>query len=1106
MSMRDDVALRRSRLKARKAGLSAEQRALLEERLQGELVGTSRLKIIPRRQEQGPVPLSFAQQRMWFLDQLVPDNPFYNVPLAVRLTMQIDVTALERSINEIVRRHESLRTTFMVVGERPVQAIAPALIVPLPMIDLRELSEAEREVELGRLLAEQAQQTFDLVRGPLVRTTLLRLGDEDYVLFVMTHHIISDGWSLGVFIRELVMLYQAFSAGEPSPLPELPIQYADFAVWQREWLQGEVLETQLSYWKEQLGDHPPVLELPTDRPRPPIESFRGAAQSFLLPETLAEALQALSRQEGVTLFETLLAAFNVLLHRYTGQEDILVGSPIANRNRTEIEGLIGFFANTLVLRTDLAGNPSFRDLLGRVSKVMAGGHAHQDLPFERLVEELQPQRDLSRNPLFQVMFVLEDIPVLFPRRSGPAFTRLEVNRGTAKVDLTLMMERARRGLWGEMEYSTDLFDASTVARLVEHFQALLESAAANPDQRLSDLPLLTEAEQRQLLVEWNDTETMYPQDRCIHELFERQVERTPDVVAVVFEEQHLTYRQLNRRANQLAHHLQALGVGSDVPVAISMERSLDMVVGVLGILKAGGVYVPLDPTYPQERLAFILQDAHAPVLLTQRRLLEALPEYPGHVVCLDTDWQAIDCMPQTSLPCVTTADNLLYIIYTSGSTGWPKGVAMRHRPLINLTHWQGHATTLSQPARTLQFASLSFDVSCQEIFFTWSSGGTLVLVSEDTRRDAVALLEVLDDACVERLFLPFVALQHLAQVVADQDALVPAKLREVITAGEQLQITPQIEHLFNELDGCTLHNQYGPTEGHVVTAFTLKGTPETWAALPPIGRPVANARIHILDQHLQPVPIGVPGELHIGGLVLARGYLDRPDLTAERFIPDPFSREPGARLYRTGDLARYLPDGNIEFLGRIDHQVKVRGYRIELGEIETVLGQHAGVRDVAVLAREDKPGDRRLVAYLVPNEGQEPVIGELRRFLREKLPDYMIPSAFVTLDALPLTPSGKVDRRMLPAPERGRPEVEGVFVAPRTPVEEMLVGIWAEALGLEQAGIHDNFFELGGHSLLAAQVISRVRQVFPVEVPLRALFEAPTVAGLAEQVVVKQLE
>ncbi|MFQ5906231.1 MAG: amino acid adenylation domain-containing protein, partial [bacterium] len=657
---------------------------------------------------------------------------------------------------------------------------------------------------------------------------------------------------------------------------------------------------------------------------------------------------------------------------------------------------------------------------------------------------------------------------------------------------------------------------------------------ADPEQRLSKLPLLTEAERHQLLVEWNDTRTDYPGDSCIHQLFEAQVERTPEKIAVVFEDHQLTYSELNARANQLAHYLRKSGVGPEVLVGICVERSLEMVIGLLGILKAGGAYVPLDPTYPRERLAFMLADAQVPVLLTQERLAEGFSEHsacdllmragtpalPGEVVCLDADWEVIAQESEENPISGASAENLAYVSYTSGSTGKPKGVAMNHRPLCNLIWWQLQSSTLSGGARTLQFASLSFDVSFQVIFSTWCSGGTLILISRQLQRDAVGLLHFLTEESVERLFLPFVALHQLAQV-ADSRGSIPTSLREIIAAGEQLQITRHIASLLSKLKNCTLHNQYGPSESHVVTAFTLTGSPDDWSALPPIGRPIANTQIYILDANLQPVPIGVPGELHIGGHGLARGYLNRPDLAAEKFIPDPFSHEPRARLYKTGDLARYLPDGNIKFLGRLDHQVKIRAFRIELGEVETVLGQHPAIQETVVTVRKDIPGDKRLVAYVVLNQEQSrstacrtrtgtrpraPTTSELRCFLKEKLPDYMVPSAFVTLDALPLTPNGKVDRQGLPAPDRARPDLEGAYVAPRTPVEEMLAGIWTQVLGLEWIGVHDDFFELGGHSLLAMQVISRLRGAFQVELPLRCLFETPTVAELAQVIVQRQVE
>ena len=1061
---------------------------------------------IPRS---GDIPLSFAQARLWFLDQLQPKSAFYNIPIALRLSGQLNVAALEKSLNEIIRRHEVLRTNFTKVSGQPVQVIASTLKLKLLQVDLQNLPFREREIEAQRLATTEAVRPFDLEREPLVRATLLQLGSAEYIFLLTAHHIIFDGWSVGVLVRELAALYEAFSTGKPKVLPELPVQYADFAVWQRHWLTGEILETQLNYWKQQLKSAPALLELPTDRPRPAIQTNRGAHQYVALPVELSEALANLSRRTGVTLFMTLYAAFGTLLYRYTGSSDIVVGTPVANRNRQEIEGLIGFFVNTLVLRTDLSGNPSFDQLLRRVREVTLGAYAHQDLPFEELVEALKPTRSLSHTPLFQVMFALQNAPMPSMELPDLTVSSFSVETPTAKFDLTLSMENTTSGLIGEWEYNSDLFDAATIARMARHFQTLLEGIVANPKQLVSELPLLTEAERQQLLVEWNNTTKEYPQDKCIHQLFEAQVERSPSSVAVVFEGEQLTYLQLNAKANQLAHHLQSLGVEPDVPVGICVERSIEMVVGILGILKAGGAYVPLDRSYPQERIAFMLENAQVRVLLTQRQLIESLPLHQASLICLDTDWEVIARQSEENPAIGVTPDNLAYVIYTSGSTGKPKGVTMSHHSLSNLIQWQVENSTASIGTKTLQFSPISFDVSFQEIFSTWCAGGTLVLILEEIRRDPVQLLRFLASEEIARMFLPFVALQQLAEV-ADGHEAVPTSLREVITAGEQLKITRQIANWFSKLKNCTLYNQYGPSESHVVTAFTLTDSPSYWPALPPIGRPIANTQIHILDAQLQPVPIGVPGELYIGGIALAVCYLNRPDLTDQRFISNPFTNKPRERLYKTGDKARYLPSGNIEFLGRIDYQVKIRGFRIELGEVEAMLAQHPQVQEAVVICREDIPGNKYLAAYLVAkvealSSASPPTISELRSFLKAKLPDYMVPGAFVFLEAMPLTPNGKVDRRALPAPDSSRRELEDKFVAPSTPTEEIVAAIWAEVLGLQQVGINDNFFELGGHSLLATQIISRIREAFFIELPLRHLFEAPTIASLSHSIETAQL-
>ncbi|GAB4190085.1 MAG: hypothetical protein Fur006_31860 [Coleofasciculaceae cyanobacterium] len=953
------------------AALSPEKRELLLQLMQKKS-NVTQTPIKPQSRASNTFPLSYAQQRLWFLNQFEANSSVYNLSFPVRLTGALNVTVLEQSLQEIVRRHEALRTTFITVEGEPVQAIAPTVTLALPVVDLRELSEVEREATVLKLAQEDAQQPFDLVKCPLLRTTLLELGEMEYVMLFTMHHIISDGWSMGVLIRELAALYEAFCAGKPSPLPELPIQYADFAVWQRQWLQGEVLEAQLDYWRQQLSSPPPVLRLPTDRPRPVVETFRGATKSFSLPTNLTEEIESLSRHQGVTLFMTLLAAFKTLLYRYTEQGDILVGSPIANRNRAEIEGLIGFFVNTLVLHTYLGDNPSFRELLGRVREVTVGAYTHQDIPFEYLVEQLQPERSLSHHPLFQVAFALQNTPTEKLELPGLTLKELNVNTKTAKFDLTLFMKETSSGLTGLIEYNTDLFDAATITRMVRHFCTLLSSIVANPEQRLSDLPLLTEAERQQLLVEWNATQADYPKNQCLHQRFEAMVEQSPDTIAVVFENQQLSYRELNRKANQLAYHLHSLSIESQELVGVCMERdsrSLDMVVAILGILKAGGTYVPLDPTYPQERLAFILEDAKVSVLLTQHRLLDRLPKHQARVICLDTSWEAIALESIFNPVNRTTSQNLAYLLYTSGSTGKPKGVCCNHEGVINLLTDFDRRAPLSVGDRCSLYTSLNFDVSIYEIFSALLSGGTLHIVPDSLRADPAALIEWLSDRQIQSAYIPPFMLNALSQWLEHRPNQLSLKRLLVGVEPINHQLLAGIQQ---RVLGLQIINGYGPTEATIcATLYSVEPQPDR-SRNTPIGKPVQNTQIYLLDAHLQPVPVGIPGELYIGGAGLAKCYLNRPDLTAERFIPHPFSQEPGKRLYKTGDLARYLPDGNIEFIGRIDHQVKIRGFRIELGEIEAVLSQHSAVEEATVIVREDIPGDPRLVAYVVQNsQGSE---------------------------------------------------------------------------------------------------------------------------------------
>lgn len=1344
--------------------------------------------MIPRRNESGPCPLSFAQQRLWFLNQLEPHSLAYNQPKAIHLKGILNIETLKRVLEAIVARHEVLRTTFPSMNGQPVQVVGENPSAELPMIDLSEIPADKREANLEHVIAQIAERPFDLSQDLMLRASLIRLSPAEHVLLLVTHHIVSDGWSSGILFRELAALYEAFSDNRPSPFPDLPIQYADFAVWQRQWLQGNVLESQLAYWKRQLGGNLSVLHLPTDHSRPSVQTDRGGWQTVALPMELAEALGKLSRRNRITLFMTLLAAFQTLLYRYTGQEDIPIGVPIANRTRVEIEGLIGFFANTLVLRTDLSANPTFQELLRRIREVALGAYAHQDLPFEKLVEEINPDRDLGRNPLFQVTFNLQNPTNQEIHLSDLSLSALAAHSGTAKFDLSLSIVGRKQDLMATMAYNADLFERATISRMVGHFQTLLRGIVTNPERRLSDIPILTEAEKRQVLVQWNHTKRDYPNDKCAQQLFEAQVERSPDATALIFEDKQLTYRELNRRANQLAHYLKKLGVGPEVVVGIYMERSFEMMAGLLGILKAGGAYVPLDPAYPKDRLAFMLEDAQVPVLLTQHRLVEELPAHAVQVVCLDTDWQVIARESEEMPTSTTTPENLVYVIYTSGSTGRPKGVAVEHRQLSNYLHAILEKMAIPNRANFATVSTFAADLGHTVIFSSFYTGGCLHVISEAQASDPVAMADYFQRYSIDCLkIVP----SHLAAL---QNPSHPKHVlpHQLLILGGEASRTDWVQDLQALAPGCTILNHYGPTETTVgvITYKVVKDQCAAGASTLPLGRPIANTQIYLLDRYLQPVPIGVTGELYIGGGNLARGYLKRPEMTAEKFIPNPFGDEQGARLYKTGDLARWLPDGNIEFIGRTDGQIKLRGFRIELGEIEATLAQHPDLREVAVLDLENSRGQKRLVAYVVANKDRAPTItgrrryklpnhmavaqlnkhetdyiyeevferqaylrhgitiregdcvfdvganiglfllfihqmcktakvyafepnpfafeilgvnaslyapgaklfncglsnetktasftffpgfslfsgfyadaqvekevvrtfmlnqqkagkadiaellehangilderfssttfpthlrtlsavmeekgiecidllkinvekseldvlngikdvdwkkikqivlevdvkenlhailslleqqgydfvveqdvllentqlhyvyairpsedrrlerdaertdgkrlpmlsdsllspDELRRFLREKVPEYMVPSAFVFLDSLPLTPNGKVDRRALPAPDESRPELKEALVAPRTPAEKVIAEIWAQVLKLKQVGVDDNFFDLGGHSLLATQVISRVRDTFHVEFPLRALFENPTVASLAAQV------
>ncbi|HEU5383697.1 MAG TPA: amino acid adenylation domain-containing protein [Ktedonobacteraceae bacterium] len=1045
----------------------------------------------------GEVILSFAQQRLWFLDRLMPDLPFANISSAFKLTGELRIDVLRASLHAIVQRHESLRTTFVEQHGQPRQAIAPSLSLDLTVHDLQKGNRDQRWHQVEQFLAQETALPFDLRHGPLLRVHLLRLDTHEHVLVLSMHHIITDGWSMSVFWHELSVHYQALSQGQAATLPALPVQYADYTLWQRQWLQGDMLQHQVAYWKAHLA-HLPQLDLPTDRPRPTAQHFQGRNQYLFISPELTATLKQLSQQEGVTLFMTLLATFQVLLARWSGQEDIAVGTPIAGRTHAELEPLIGFFVNTLVLRSDLSGQPTFRELLGRVRKMALEAYAHQELPFEQLVEELQPARDLNRNPLVQVLFALQNAPTSSLQLPEITIQPVEVEEQNMPFDLTMQVWEQEQGLRTQIHYNMDLFETETIGRLLAHWQVLLAAIVRTPACPITALPLLTPAEQQQLLVTWNATRQEYPCDYCTHQLFETQVAQTPDAVAVCFEGETLTYLELNRRANQLAHYLRERGVGAQTLVGICVERSLAMVIGLLGILKADAAYVPLDPAYPAERLAYMLQDARVAALLTtsvflQKNLL--VGEQECHVIYLDTrdEQEHLARRPVTNPVSAREPANLAYVIYTSGSTGKPKGVQVTQRGLCNLLSWHQQTFAVTRRDRATQLASLSFDAAGWEIWPYLTAGAALCLVENEVRDTLPRLRSWLELQAITVLFLPTPLAESFLAESWPGDSRSGA-LRLLLTGGDQLRRAPLEDPPF------VFVNNYGPTENTVVTTSGIVEPMPVDARLPTIGYPIANTRVYVVDQYMQPVPVGVTGELYIGGDGLARGYLNQPELTAERFVPDPFSNQPGARLYKTGDLVRYQADGSLDFIGRNDGQVKVRGFRIEISEIETVLRQHAGVKEAVVMAREDTPGEKRLVAYIVPQSEAPLTTQQLRQHLQARLPGYMVPAAIVTLEQIPLSPNGKLDRRMLPAPSSERPDLQERYMPPQNALEERLAAIWAEILGIERIGIYDNFFELGGHSLLATQVIARIQSVFAVDLPLRSLFEQPVVAELAREI------
>ncbi len=1029
-------------------------------------------------------PASFAQQRLWFLNQLAPDNPFYNVSAAIQLTGTLNLPVLEQSFNEIVRRHETLRTTFTLLEGQVVQVISPELTLCVNAIALHDLPQPKRDQEAQRLATLATEKPFDLTTGPLLRIAVLQLSEIKSILLLNFHHIVADGWSIGTFLGELGTLYTAFTNQQPSPLPDLPLQYADFTEWQHQWLQGELLETQLNYWQQQLQNLP-ILNLPTTRPRPPIPSYRGGKQQFALSRALTASIKRLSQQAETTLFMTLLAAFNILLYRYTGQTDIAVGSPIANRNRQEIEGLIGFFVNSLVLRTDLSENPTFEELLSQVKSVAVAAYANQDVPFEKLVELLHPERDLSQNPLFQVSFSLQNTPTAALELPGITLSLLDWDIATAKLDLEFNLWEEFDQIQGQVIYSTDLFEERTITRWMGHFQTLLAEIVTEPNQRISDLPILSAAERDCLLIEFNSPPLQslhqnLPQSHSFLHLFEENVRRSPDSIALVFAEQSLTYRQLHQQSNQLARYLQQVGVKPEVLVGLCLPPSIEAVTCILGILKAGGVYLYCDPNYPPERLNFILTDAEVSLVLTRSPFVPPLTPKQVSILDLDQNQTAIAYQSPENLIYPITPNSLVYVIYTSGSTGKPKGVLIEHRGLYNLIIAQHQIFNIPKNSRVLQFASFSFDASIFEIVMALSTGTTLYLADAESRYGGTALMKLLSDSAITHAALT-------PTVLATLPPLELPALHTLISAGE-----PCSAALAKRWVGqCYFFNAYGPTEVTVWATFAqITDTTQN----PPIGRPIPNTQVYLLDANLQPVPIGIPGELCIGGEGVARGYLNRQELTHQRFISHSFSPQQRPILYKTGDLARYQPNGNLEFLGRIDHQVKIHGYRIELGEIEAVIPQYSGVKEARVVAL-DEGETRQLVAYILPQRNQEINLSELRSFLKKMLPEYMIPQAFIVLDSLPLTDRGKIDRDRLPSPET---PTHRRFIAPRNPSEAALAQIWATLLKCDLVGMNDNFFDLGGDSLLAVRLLTQVNHQFQQQLPVSTLFLHPTLEGLAD--------
>jgi amino acid adenylation domain-containing protein len=1087
----------------RLATLTPAQRKLFEQRLIQRRVAAAQRDMIARRQGDGPADLSYAQELLWLLSQVFDDGIAYNAPGAFQLEGPLDLDLLARAMTALTERHDILRTTYDVIDGKPAQMVGPVEPIEVNVIDLRQLPPDEQQAESQRILKRESRYRFDLVNGPMMRPTVMRLADDKHILMLNMHHIATDGYSRSAIYRDLSVLYDAFSEGLPSPLPPLPIQYADYAVWQRKWLDSGVSKAQLEYWKVKLARAPSRLDLPTDFTRPPVRSWVGNHMSVILDIATREGLRQAARQFDATLFVALLATFGTLLGRYAGQDDVVIGTPFAGRNRTELESMVGYFINPLALRLDLSGDPTFAELLGRARETVLSAFAHADVPYEDVVRVTNPQRDMSQTPVFQAMMVLHnpawqtDRPKFQPE--GIRCAEISHEKGWAKFDLLVGMSERTTGLNTTWEYSTELFKPASVARMMEHFGTLAESVAASPDRPISRLSMLSESERAKVLVSWNSRHRdPLPERESIKELFEEQVDRTPDATAVAFRGEHVSFGELNTRANRVASLLRSHGVGPGTLVGVMMEKSLDLLPAVIGVVKAGGAYIPLDPMYPSNRLEFMISDAQPSLLLTQVRHRDSVPDSAAVTLVLDAPG-ALDGTEETNPPRTAGADDLAYVIYTSGSTGQPKGAMIANRSLVSAFYAYERAYRLRELKAHAQMASFSFDVFTGDMIRSLLVGAKLVLCPLEVVVDPPALYDLMRREGIDMAeFVPATA--SLLFEWADSTGQRLDFMRLVVVSSEAWR--NEKYRFYKDLCGPStrLVNSYGLTEATIDSTWFEAGPDAELVSgrFVPIGEPLQNTRVYVLDTNLEPQPIGIAGELCVGGVAVARGYLNRPELTAERFVPDPFDRAPGGLLYRTGDRARWLPDGTIDFLGRTDRQIKIRGFRVEPGEIEAVLERHSGVRAAAVTDRQDEAGQARLAAYIAPSEpGAWPPAGELRALVAEQLPAYMVPAAWVEIEQLPVTPNGKVDLDALPEPDFDRAAVGDAFVAAETESERRLAAIWSEVLDVEQIGVNDNFFALGGHSLLAMKVMSRVRDELGVSFALRAIFDTPTVRELA---------